>query len=70
MSDTHPNAFRMEAEEKRQEAARLIQEANDLELQANNQEVAKHPELAQPAQEPAPEKPADDDKKKSVFTKK
>lgn len=34
MSDTHPNAFRLEAQSKRAEASRLNGEADALEAQA------------------------------------
>lgn len=40
MSDTNPNAYRVEAAEKRQQIAALAAEANDLEAKAKEAEIA------------------------------
>jgi hypothetical protein len=51
-SNTHPNAFRAEAEEKRQQVKTLIAEANALEAQANELEGQNAPEQS-PAATPS-----------------
>lgn len=67
---THPNAYRTEAEQKRLEATRLIEEANRLEDQANAIEVAEHPELAEPVDEPEQSGTDSEADKPGVFRKK
>lgn len=47
MSDTHPGAFRVEAEEKRKAAALLVAQADDLEGQADALE-GKEAEVVNP----------------------
>lgn len=64
MSDTHANAFRIEADQKRSVAAGLITEAEFLEAKANELEPVVVPEAPEvpkaepaPVAEPAPEVP-------------
>lgn len=68
MSDTHPNAFRLEAQEKRAEALRLNSEADALETKANALDpqapVEATPVTSVPATEPADEQVQADSKRK------
>lgn len=62
--DTHPNAYRAEAAEKRTEIARLASEANALDAKADELE-GKTPAVPDM---PEPDKSADDSKRK-LFNK-
>lgn len=72
MSDTHPNAFWAQAQEKRAEANRLNGEADTLEAQAKELEGASEApvEAAKPEANPAVGEPQTDAPKGKLFSKK
>jgi hypothetical protein len=63
MSDTHPNALRMEADEKRKQAVQLINEANEAEAKAAaaERELTGEPEPVAPGA-PVEKTPPEEDK--------
>jgi hypothetical protein len=68
MSDTHPQAFRLEAEEKRKEAELLLNQADDLEAQAKALEAPSEPQA--PVAPPTVGEPRTDAPKGKLFAKK
>lgn len=68
MSDTHPNAFRAEANELRKQGSQLIDAAKALEAQADELEKSAAPAVTETVAEapvaPAEEAPATADSKK------